>query len=108
MCDDKRPTLTLSEPKRGENDSLSQILIGMDDYYSGLDEDSFHVTADFEIDGVAASKDLSPKFKSLSDGVFALPIKQTIKSLSKGTITVSVKDRQGNVTRIERTFSIKP
>ncbi len=108
MCDDKRPTLTLSEPKRGENDSLSQILVGMDDYYSGLDEESFHVTADFEIDGVAAGKDLSPRFKSLSEGVFALPIKQKIKSLAKGTITVSVKDHQGNVTKIERSFSVKP
>jgi hypothetical protein len=29
-----------------------------------------------------------------------------IKSLPRGTLTVSVKDRQGNLSRIERTITI--
>jgi hypothetical protein len=31
-----------------------------------------------------------------------------IAALEKGKLTVSVKDRQGNTTRIERSFSVVP
>ena len=107
MCDDKRPTLTLSEPARGENRSLSRILIGMDDYYSGLDVESFSVIADFDLDGVSAGENLAPRFKRLSDGVFELKVKQAVKPMATNRITVSVSDRQGNISKIERIFSVK-
>ena len=108
MCDDKRPTLTISEPQRGVNRSLHRILIGMDDYYSGLDVESFTVVADFDLNGISAGDNLSPRFKELSSGVVELKVKQEINSLTEGTITVSVMDRQGNLSRIQRTFSVKP
>ena len=31
---------------------------------------------------------------------------QPLKDLRRGKVTVSVKDKQGNVSRIERTFSV--
>src|SRR5207244_4965862 len=46
MCDDNRPTLALTYPRAGAIDSLTRILIGMHDAYTGLDLDSFTVTAD--------------------------------------------------------------
>ena len=79
----------------------------MDDCYSGLDVASFTVTANFDFDGVSAGDNLSSRFKRLSDGVFEFQVMQEIKSLAGGTITVSIKDRQGNLSRIERTFSVK-
>jgi hypothetical protein len=42
----------------------------MHDYYSGLEMDSFQVTADFAIDGVAAGENLAKKFRPLSPGVW--------------------------------------
>ncbi|HKB40084.1 MAG TPA: hypothetical protein VKD72_26850, partial [Gemmataceae bacterium] len=63
MCDDNRPVLTLTYPKAGDNTKLSRILVGMHDYYSGLDADSFAVTADFTVEGVPAGENLAKKFR---------------------------------------------
>jgi hypothetical protein len=106
MCDDKRPVLTLTEPRRGTNRTLDGILIGMTDYYSGLDVDSLRVTADFEIDGIAAGENLASWFKISTQGVYRLKLQKTVKKLASGTLTVSVKDRQGNLATIKRAFSV--
>ena len=80
----------------------------MHDYDSGLDLDSFRVMADFAVDGVAAGQNLAAKFQPKSSGVWELKLAKPIERLAKGKIEVSIKDRQGNVTRIERTFSVGP
>jgi hypothetical protein len=106
MCDDNRPTLTLAYPCAGKNDELSRILVGMHDYYAGLDVKSFRVVADFELEGVEAGNDLAGRFKAKTQGVWELRLKKPLTALKKGTLTVSVKDRQGNVSRIVRKFSV--
>jgi hypothetical protein len=107
LLDEGRPTLTLESPKPNAHaQPLTQIVMGMHDYYSGLDMDSFSVTADFEIDGVAAGKNMASHFKQLSDGIWQWKPSAAPTSLNRGVLTVSVKDRQGNMSRIERTFSI--
>jgi hypothetical protein len=106
MCDDNRPTLALANPQAGVNPPLTRVLVGMHDYYSGLEADSFSVVADFPIDGVPAGGNLASKFKAKGEGVWELTLAQPITDLPKGKLTVSVKDRQGNITKIERTFSV--
>jgi hypothetical protein len=106
MCDESRPTLTLTYPQAGNNVSSSRILLGMHDYYTGLDMSSFMVTADFPLDGVPAGQNLAAKFKAKTDGVWEWALAQALTELPKGKLTVSVKDLQGNVSRIERTFSV--
>jgi hypothetical protein len=106
MGDDQRPTLTLTYPKAGVNPSLNRILVGMADAYTGLDIESFHVVADFPVDGVKAGEDLAPRFKKVSQGVWELKLTAPIKELPRSKVTVSIKDRQGNVSRIERTFMV--
>jgi hypothetical protein len=108
MQDDNRPTLTLTWPRAGANETLSRILVGMHDHDSGLDRDSFHVVADFEIDGVAAGEDLAPKFREKAQGIWELKLSKPIARLTKGKLDVSVRDRQGNMTRIGRSFSVAP
>ena len=76
------------------------------DVYTGLDLDSFRVTADFPIDGAVAGKNLAPLFKALSENRWELTLKTPIKSLPEGKLTVAVRDKQGNWWRIERTFSV--
>src|SRR5205814_8899087 len=63
MLDDNRPTLTLAHPQAGVNADLKRILVGMYDYNSGLDMQSFEVIADVEIDGQMAGQNLAPQFK---------------------------------------------
>ena len=104
--DDQRPTLTLTYPRAGSNDSLTRILVGMHDYNSGLDMKTFHVSADFAINGMEAGRNLADQFRGKSQGVWQLTLDRPIGAMDKGRLTVSVKDRQGNVSKIERTFSV--
>src|SRR5262249_12130969 len=106
MLDDTRPTLTMTYPKTGSNPPLTRILVGMYDYYTGLDMESFEVVADFVVDGIAAGQNLASKFKAKTPGVWELQLSKPIGELPKGKLTISVKDRQGNITRIDRTISV--
>ena len=108
LQDDNRPTLTLTTPSAGANEALTRILVGMHDYDSGLDLASFRVVADFEIDGVAAGQNLAAKFEAKTLGVWEMKLTKPIARLAKGVLDVSVQDRRGNVTRIERSFTIAP
>jgi hypothetical protein len=108
MCDDQRPTLSLTYPRAGENASLERILVGAHDYDSGLDERSLSVTADFEIDGAKPGEELAGKLKPRGDGVWELTLDEPVAVLAQGRLVVSVKDRSGNITRIERTIRVGP
>src|SRR5204863_6931701 len=103
MCDDNRPTLTLTYPRPGRNDELTRLLVGMNDYDSGLDPSSFTVVADFPVDDLAPGENLAPRFQPTTRGVWALKLEKPIADLAQGKLAVSVKDRQGNSSRIERT-----
>jgi hypothetical protein len=92
-------------PTAGTN-GLTRLLVGMHDYGTGLDMDSFEVVADFPIDGVAARENFAKRFKPRGDGVWELSLATPVRNLEKGKVTVSIKDRQGNTSRIERTFSV--
>jgi hypothetical protein len=68
---------------------------------------SFKVTADFAIDGTPAGENLAPKFRATTPGVWELKLASPVRELPRGKLTVTVADRQGNVSRVERTFSVK-
>jgi hypothetical protein len=106
LLDDQRPTLTLTHPRAGANEKLDRILVGMHDYGSGLDENSFTVMADFAIDGSKPGENLAKRFKPGAQGVCELKLATPIGVLEKGTIEVAVKDRQGNASRISRRFFV--
>jgi Hydrazine synthase alpha subunit middle domain len=104
MMDDNRPILNITDPIPGRNEKLSRILVGMYDYGSGLDMDSFRVTADFAIDGIKPGENLALKFQPKSQGVWEYKF-PTITDLKRGKITVSIADKAGNINRMERTIS---
>jgi hypothetical protein len=107
LLDEGRPTLALASPGPGAStEPLTHILLGMHDYGTGLDLASLSVTADFEIDGVPAGENLAAKLQTLPDNRWELRLQKPIVALPKGRLTVSVKDRQGNVSKIERSLSI--
>jgi hypothetical protein len=106
MFDDQRPTLTLTFPRPGSNPMLSRILVGLHDYNTGLDEASFSVTADVPIDGIPTGGNLAPRFGPLTDGLRELKLKQPLESLGPATLTIAIRDREGNTSRIVRTFSV--
>ena len=107
MLDDNRPILTLALPKDGRNEPLDRLLIGMHDYYTGLDLASLSVTSSAEIGGIKAGANLAGEFKPLTQGVWELKLDKPLMNLPSAKIMVSVKDRQGNIASIERQFSVK-
>jgi hypothetical protein len=106
MLDDQRPTLAVAVPVAGANADLSRVLVGMHDYGSGLDAGTFRVTADVPLDGLPAGENLAGRFKPTAPGVWELALSKSVTALPAATLTVTVADKQGNVTRIERRFSV--
>jgi hypothetical protein len=96
LTDDQRPTLAVTATRE-------RIRVGMHDYGRGLEMSSFTVTADVAIGGAAAGQNLAANFKPAGPGVWewAVPV-------PRAKLTVSVKDKQGNVTRVQRTLSAGP
>ncbi|MGE3808590.1 MAG: hypothetical protein AB7K24_28325, partial [Gemmataceae bacterium] len=107
LTDEVRPALTVALPHAGRNAPLGRLLIGMHDAYTGIDAQSFQVTADFAVNGLAPGTDLAANFRNITPGVWELKLEKPLMRLPAGKLTVSVKDRQGNMTRLERTFSIE-
>jgi hypothetical protein len=69
--------------------------------------DTFAVIADFALGGAASGQNLAAKFRPRTQGVWEWVLEPPVTELARATLTVSVQDRQGNTSRIERTFSVK-
>ena len=108
LLDEGRPTLTLTHPHAGVNaEPITRVLLGMHDYYTGLDLESFAVTADFEIDGIAPGENLAARFRPLPGSRWEWKLPKPIADLPRGTLIVSIRDREGNLNRLERSFLIR-
>jgi hypothetical protein len=103
MCDDNRPVITIASPQPGDR-RIDRIVIGVHDYYSGLDIGSLRVEASIPIDGVAAGENLVKKldFKQTSQGVWSLTLKQPLEHSTALELTVSANDHQGNRSLVRR------
>lgn len=108
FLDEGRPTLTLSIPHAVDNKALDRILIGMHDYGTGLDLSTFKVTASVPLAGVNAGDNLAPKFQSTSTGIWELRLPSRPTLTARTELHVEVRDRTGNVARIDRGFSLSP
>ncbi|MFT5105599.1 MAG: hypothetical protein ACI8XO_000895 [Verrucomicrobiales bacterium] len=101
-----RPEYTITDLTKS-TPLLSKNTQGSSDYYTGLDRSSLSVTADFKVDGRAPGTELGLAFKETGDHVWELDLgTDPIGQLSRGNITVSIKDESGNITTINRTFSV--
>ena len=107
FADDLRPTLAVSLPAPGRSlQPLTQLRLGAFDYYSGLDVTTLSVTADFEVNGKTPGTELASDFTESGDHIWTLPLNTAITSLHHGNLTVSIKDLSGNITTVERTFTV--
>jgi hypothetical protein len=106
--DDLRPTLTLSEPARGVHSApLSLIRIGAFDYYSGLDLSAWSVRASFPVNGRLAGAELADLLRASGQGIWTIALDPPVTNLADGTVTVTVRDRQRNLSKVERSFSVR-
>ncbi|MCE9603341.1 MAG: hypothetical protein K8U03_00385 [Planctomycetia bacterium] len=105
--DDLRPTLTIAWPQPGNNSAGDRILIGAVDCGTGLAAKSFQVIADFPLAGTKPGENLASLFRESSACVWELMLKEPLRKLPRGRLTVSIRDRQGNETHIVRSFSVE-
>lgn len=109
LLDEGKPIVTVAFPEGGvQSEPLTRIVLGMYDYGTGLDLDTLRVTANFPVDGVAAGENLAPRLRNTTTGVWELPLEKPLAQLPRGELSVSVRDRQGNLSQLKRTFSIVP
>ena len=106
FADELKPTLTVSSPRAGPStQALNAIRIGMFDAYSGINAKSLSVTANFPVNGLAAGAELAAGFAQ-SDSIWQLALSTPVSNLAAGRLVVKVKDNAGNLSIIDRTFSI--
>jgi hypothetical protein len=105
FADDQPPTLTVSQPRpellAAPPDT---IRFGVADANSGIDASSRSVTASFAVGGRAAGAELIDLAVEVADGVYAIPLAPPPAGTTEGRVTVRVRDRQGNETRVDRRF----
>lgn len=107
FMDEVRPTLEVSMPKAGANEGgIQTIRIGLADAYTGIDFNSFSVTADFVVEGRQPGEELAGLFAMENDGVYTLSLSHPLTDGLKGLLRTSAKDRQGNITRVDRVFTV--
>jgi hypothetical protein len=106
MCDDNRPVITITSPQPNAR-RIDRIVIGLHDYYSGLDTDSLRVEANVAIDGVEPGENLFEKldFNQTSQGVWAVTLKNPIEPSTALELTVSAKDHQSNRALVRRSIA---
>lgn len=103
FLDDQRPTLAVSLPRAGVNlTPVTAVRFGVADANSGVDPASLSMIASFAVSGRPAGAQLADLATVVGDGIYQLAI---APPASEATVTVSVADRQGNVTRVERVFT---
>ncbi len=89
--DDLRPTLTVAHPRRDE--VASEIIFGAIDTGSGLNLGSLKVTLD--------GADITGRF-AMSENIWRGTLDEPDK---EGELVVSIADKQGNVTKVVRSFN---
>lgn len=107
LLDDLRPTLELSAPRAGRHRQvLTTIRIGLADANSGIAAGSLSITADVPVAGRAAGVELADLALPVGDGIVEIALSPPLHSLPLAHVFASVRDAEGNVTRVARRFSI--
>jgi len=101
MLDDQRPTLSLRVVPETTG-RIERIVVGMHDFHTGLDQASFRVTADVPLDGQAAGTNLAGRFENTGSDVWVWRLAPGGANRRPARLSVSVRDREGNESRIER------
>ena len=108
FIDTLRPTLTMATPAPGVNsEPISAITFGASDANSGIDPASLSLRANFPVAGRAADTELIDLTQSLGDGRFQLTLPAVLPYIIGARLVLTVLDQQGNVHRIERTFTTR-
>ncbi len=108
FLDDLRPTLTISSPRPNLNDVMPDVIrIGLADAYTGIDLDSFQVSASFAVSGRLAGQQLADLAAQVAPGVYEIGLDDaSLVPRFQGHVRAEVADNQGNVKRVNVRFRL--
>jgi Hydrazine synthase alpha subunit middle domain len=106
FLDDLKPSVNISLPRAGQTlTPVTLLRFGLADADSGIDLATLAVSADFPVAGRAPGVALGDLVSNLGDGIYGIALAQALPALTNAHLRVSVRDHQGNITRVERAFS---
>jgi hypothetical protein len=107
LLDDLKPTLTVSLPRAGINSAVvTQLRFAFADAHSGIDLGSLSVSADFPVNGRAPGVELADLAQNVGDGIYEIALSSPLTLVSNQHLRVSIRDVQGNITRVNQAFSV--
>jgi hypothetical protein len=108
FLDEVRPTLEVSAPRPGVLGApLTEVRFGVADAYTGVDLSSLSVRVDFSVAGRAPGQELKDLAQPNGDGIYAIALASPLAAARDAHVFIEVADNQGNVTRVNREFSVE-
>jgi hypothetical protein len=109
FTDELPPTLTVSSPVPNKHVApLTEIRVGVADANSGIQSGSLSIKAGFTVNGAAPGTELVSQGSFVSPGIFVIPLQSPILTLDTTTLSVSVRDVQGNKSETTVRFRVRP
>ncbi len=107
LLDDLRPALTVSTPRPGHNSiAIDDLRFAYADANSGIDPGTLSVRASFVVNGRPADSELVDLVTPLGADRYRITLATPLAELPDGWLRVSVADAQGNITRVDQSFSV--
>ena len=107
FMDDLKPTVEVSVPRPRANAApLAEIRFGLADGDSGVDLATLSVKADFEVNGLAPGAELASIAQAVGDSIWSIALSPSVSDAWNRHLHIEVRDVQGNVTRVNRAFSV--
>ncbi len=107
LLDDLKPTLTVSLPRAGINtQAIGELRFAVADGHSGIDVATLSVTADFVVNGRVAGSQLADLAQHLGEGRHVITLSSPLALVSDRHLRVTIRDLQGNITRVDQAFSV--
>ncbi len=106
LLDDLKPTLTISQPRPGENAQVAELHFAYADANSGIATGTLSVRASFPVNGRPADSELADLASPLGDGRQRIALSAALPPTAEAWLQVAIADQQGNITRLKRDFSV--
>lgn len=106
LLDDLKPTLTISQPRPGPNHGLGELRFAFADANSGIAPGSLSVQASFAVNGRPAGSELADLASGLGGERYRIALSAPLSATSDAWLRVAIADQQGNITRVQRDFSV--
>lgn len=107
QLDDLKPTLTISAPRPGVNaQPVTQLRFAFADANSGIVLNTLSVRADFTVNGRPPEAELADLAQNIGDGQYGITLSTPLALVQNRHLRVSIRDGQGNITRVNQRFSV--